>query len=550
MRSSRPLGAPLHGDMSAPNHHAARSVVMARNGLIATSHPLASSDGLRVLREGGNAVDAAVTAAATLAVVEPTMTGIGGDLFALLWNGRAQTLHALNASGRAPGTASLEAVAALGMPPVGILSASVPGAVDGWHELLRHHGTVSFARALEPAIEHARVGFTVTDIVASQWRDAEELLAEDPAATRTFLPSGRAPRAGETFVNPRLGTTLEQLATEGRDAFYQGAVGQAIAADAQARGGWLSEGDLARHRSDWVDPLRTSFHGHEVLELPPNTQGVTALEMLNLLETDDLTSLGHNTSAYVHLLIEATRIAFADRDAYVADPAAVPAGVLERLTSKDYAAQRRREITPTRARAAYQPLGTGSEHRRARSERGDTVYLAVADGAGNVVSFIQSLFGAFGSGIVAGGTGIVLQNRASLFSIDPSHPNCLAPHKRPFHTLAPALVLKEGYPWLAFGVMGGHMQAQGHVQVLANLLLFGMDVQDAGAAARVRWTGDGVALESGIPAETRDGLAARGHHMIDAATGFGGSQGIRIEAASGVLMGGSDPRKDGLAMGF
>ena len=321
--------------MSAPNHHAARSVVMARNGLIATSHPLASSDGLRVLREGGNAVDAAVTAAATLAVVEPTMTGIGGDLFALLWNGRAQTLHALNASGRAPGTASLEAVAALGMPPVGILSASVPGAVDGWHELLRHHGTVSFARALEPAIEHARVGFTVTDIVASQWRDAEELLAEDPAATRTFLPSGRAPRAGETFVNPRLGTTLEQLATEGRDAFYQGAVGQAIAADAQARGGWLSEGDLARHRSDWVDPLRTSFHGHEVLELPPNTQGVTALEMLNLLETDDLTSLGHNTSAYVHLLIEATRIAFADRDAYVADPAAVPAGVLERLTSKD-----------------------------------------------------------------------------------------------------------------------------------------------------------------------------------------------------------------------
>ena len=536
--------------MSAPNHHAARSLVMARNGLIATSHPLASADGLRVLREGGNAVDAAVTAAATLAVVEPTMTGIGGDLFALLWDGQTETVHALNASGRAPGAASLEAVATLGMPPVGILSASVPGAVDGWQELLRHHGTVSFARALAPAIKHARVGFTVTDVVASQWRDAEELLAGDPAAAATFLPSGRAPRAGETFTNPRLGATLEQLATQGRDAFYQGAIGQVIAADAHARGGWLREGDLAAHRSEWVEPLRTSFHGHEVLELPPNTQGVTALEMLNLLETDDLASLGHNTAAYVHLLVEATRIAFEDRDAYVADPAAVPADVLERLMSKEYAARRRREITPTHAHAAHHPLRADSEPRPARSERGDTVYLAAADGAGNVVSFIQSLFGAFGSGIVAGDTGIVLQNRASLFSVEPSHPNCLPPHKRPFHTLAPALVLKEGVPWLAFGVMGSDMQPQGHVQVLANLLLFGMDVQEAGAAARVRWTGEGVALEAGIPAETRDGLVACGHHIVDTVSGFGGFQGVRLEAASGTLMGGSDPRKDGLAMGF
>ena len=536
--------------MSAPNHHDARSVVMARNGLIATSQPLASADGLRVLREGGNAVDAAVTAAATLAVVEPTMTGLGGDLFALLWSERSKSVHALNASGRAPGSASLETVATLGMPPVGILSASVPGAVDGWHELLRHHGTISFARALEPAIEHARVGFTVTDVVASQWCDAEEMLGSDPAASAAFLPCGRAPRSGETFANPRLATTLERLATEGRDAFYRGAIGQAIAADAQSRGGWLSAGDLAAHRSDWVEPLRTSFHGHEVLELPPNTQGVTALEMLNLLENDDLASLGHNTSAYAHLLIEATRIGFADRDAYVADPASVPAAVLERLLSKGYAARRRREISSGRTRAVYQPLRAGSQRQPARRNRGDTVYLAAADDAGNAVSFIQSLFGAFGSGIVAGDTGIVLQNRASLFSVEPLHPNCLAPHKRPFHTLVPALVLKEGLPWLVFGVMGGDMQAQGHVQVLANLLLFDMDVQEAGAAARVRWTGEGVALESGVPAETRNGLAARGHRLVDTTSGFGGFQGIRLDAASGILAGGSDPRKDGLPMGF
>ena len=542
----------LPGDRPTQNPRATRSVVMGRRGVIATSQPLASADGLQVLGEGGNAVDAAVTAAAILSVVEPTMTGIGGDLFAIVHDGRTGGVHGLNASGRSPAAATLDGLGDGLMPDHGIRSVSVPGAVDGWHELLRQHGTITLARALAPAIEHAREGFAVTEIVARQWRDAETRLAGDPATARTFLVDGHAPATGTVFGNPQLASTLEQLAAGGRDAFYGGSIAQAIAADARTRGGWLTADDLATHRSDWVEPLRTTFRGHEVLELPPNTQGLTALEVLNLLEHDDLADRGHNSAAYLHTLIEAIRIAFVDRDAHIADPAAVAPEIVEHLVSKGYAAARRDEIDPHRTAtryAAWRARGRAATI-PSRQGAGDTVYLTAADRDGHVVSLIQSLFEAFGAGIVAGDTGIALQNRAALFSTDPGHPNVIAPRKRPFHTLVPAMVLRDGRPWLSYGVMGGDMQIQGHVQVLLNLLLFGMNVQEAGEAARVRWDADGVAAETGVSSEARNGLVERGHRLVEREGGFGGFQGILIDHERGVLMGGSDPRKDGQAVGF
>ena len=528
-----------------------RPVVSADNGLIATSHPLASRAGLAVLRAGGNAVDAAVTAAATLCVVEPTMTGLGGDLFALLYRAADRTIHALNASGRSPRSASLDELSHQGMPASGVLSVSVPGAVDGWHLLLREHGTLPLGQALAPAINYARSGFEVTPVVAKQWCESEVLLLENAAASSTFLVDGRAPRSGEVFSNLQLGATLERLALLGRDEFYHGDTAAKIARAVSQLGGWLDETDLAAHTSDWVTPLRTIFRGHEVLELPPNTQGVSAIEILNLIE-QDIDSGEHNSPGHCHLLAEAIRIAFADRDAYVADPRVVPVDVVDTLISKEYARSRLREIDPQRAAGGYRASLPGTHPRQSTTVDGlgDTVYLTAADRHGNVVSLIQSLYGAFGSGVVAGDTGIVLQNRGALFSLDRAHPNCLAPRKRPFHTLIPAMVLRDGVPWLSYGVMGGDMQAQGHAQVLSNLVVFGMNVQEAGEAARIRWTGDALALESGVPTRTRDALAHRGHQLTDEPIGFGGYQGIVLDAATGTMQGGSDPRKDGCAMGY
>ncbi len=556
-----------------------------------------------MLQEGGNAIDAAVTAAAVLSVVEPTMTGIGGDLFALVYDPRAGTVIGLNASGRAPDAATPEEFRRRNLddiPNHGELSVSVPGVVDGWDRLLKRFGTISLERALQPAIAYARDGFAVSDIIAQQWRGAASTLARDPAAAATFLAGGRAPATGEVFSNPRLAATLDRIAKDGRDAFYRGAIAQAIDADMKRRGGLLAARDLADHTSDWVDPISTTYRGYQVLEMPPNTQGVAALEMLNILEGFDLSGLGHNSAAYLHLLVEATRIAFADRDAYVADPASVPAPVLQMLLSKDYAAARRKEIDPARAAEAYAPgtVPPGPERRppshhssalagppasaiatarlaeaqRRRHPRslalrdsptrasrrqqapprgtGDTVYLTVADRQGNVISLIQSLFDTFGAGIVAGDTGVALHNRGSLFTLDPGSPNVLAPRKRPLHTLVPAMVLKDGKPFWSFGVMGGDMQPQGHVQVLVNLIDFGMNVQEAGEAPRFRHTANGVALESAISLDARAGLTQRGHRLLDSRGVFGGYQGILIDPRSGVLMGGSDPRKDGLAIGY
>jgi gamma-glutamyltranspeptidase / glutathione hydrolase len=544
------------GDRPAPNPRATRSVVMARNGVIATSQPLASAAGLRVLQQGGNAFDAAVTAAAVLSVVEPTMNGIGGDLFALVYDAKTKRVRALNASGRAPAAATPDEFRRRNLDAIpyrGELSVSVPGMVDGWNELLTKHGTLPLARALEPAIGYARDGFAVSEIIAYQWKDQEGTLARDPAAAAVFLPGGRAPAPGDVFRNPKLSATLELIAKGGRDAFYRGPIARAIAEDMKRRNGLVAEADLAAHRSDWVDPISTTYRGYQVLELPPNTQGLAALQMLNILEGFDLKALGHNTAAYLHLLVEAKKIAFADRDAWMADPGSVPSDVLKHLLSKEYGAARRRDINADRAAREYKPYApagssmTPEDHPQAH---GDTIYMTVADREGNVVSLIQSIFESFGSGVAAGDLGFVLHNRGSLFSLRAGHPNLLAPGKRPFHTLVPAMVMKDGRPWLSFGVMGGDMQPQGHVQVLLNLIDFGMNVQEAGEAPRFRHTGNGLAVESGISADARFGLDLRGHRVVSSVGAFGGFQGILFDHARGVMMGGSDPRKDGLAIGY
>jgi gamma-glutamyltranspeptidase/glutathione hydrolase len=545
------------GDRPAGNPRSTRSVVMARNGVIATSQPLATAAGLRVLQSGGNAIDAAITAAAVLSVVEPTMNGIGGDLFAIVYSAKDKKVHGLNASGRAPAAATLAEFKRRGLeriPLRGELSISVPGVVDGWHELLSKHGTRTLAQALEPAIRYAREGYAVSEIISDQWKSVESLLARDPNAAAAFLTNGKAPAPGDVMKNPALAASLELIAKDGRDAFYKGALAKAIADDVQRRNGFLTAKDLADHRSDWVEPLSTTYRGYQMLELPPNTQGIAALQMLNILEGFDLKTLGHNSAPYLHLLVEAKKIAFADRGAWIGDPSTTPAKALQQMLSKEYAAERRKEINRDKAAADYKPLSIDGRTTPSGGEppvgRGDTIYLTAADAEGNVVSLIQSIYETFGSALVAGNTGIVLHNRGSLFSLDTAHPNALAPGKRPFHTLVPAMVLKDGAPWVSFGVMGGDMQAQGHVQVLINLVDFGMNIQDAGEAARFRHSGSGLALESAFNQEARDGLTSRGHQVIHTPGVFGGFQGVMIDPRTRVLMAGSDPRKDGMAAGW
>ena len=551
----------LPGDRPAANPRSTRSVVMGRHGMIATSQPLASAAGLKVLQDGGNAIDAAITAAAVLSVVEPTMNGIGGDLFAIVYDAKTKRLRALNASGRSGYRATPDVFAKRALariPNSGVLSVSVPGVVDGWSTLLAAHGTIPLSRALAPAIGYAKNGCAVSEIISRQWQNTERKLAADPAAAATFLTGGHAPKPGEIFSNPHLAATLETIAAGGRDAFYKGPIAAAIAADMKKRDGLIDARDFADHTSDWVEPISTRYRGYDVYEMPPNSQGFLVLEMLNILEGFDIKSLGHNSAEYLHLLVEAKRIAFADRAAYLADPASVPQAVLETLISKDYAAARRKEINLDRMTATYKPGTIGATTPPSRDDDveltgrdlGDTIYMTVADEQGNVVSLIQSLFSDFGSGIVAGDTGIVLHNRGSLFNLTAGHPNQIAPHKRPLHTLVPAFVMKDGKPWLSFGVMGGDHQAQGHVQVLANLIDFGMNVQEAGEAARVHHGMNGIQVESAVSHAARTGLTGRGHQVTESIGVYGGFQGILIDPKTGVLMGGSDPRKDGLAIGY
>lgn len=549
------------GDRPAGNSRGTRSVVMARNGAIATSQPLATAAGLRVLQSGGNAIDAAVTAAAVLSVVEPTMNGAGGDLFAIVYSAKDKKVHGLNASGRAGSLATVDEFKKRNVqriPLRGELSVSVPGVVDGWNELLTKHGTRTLAQVLEPAIKYARDGYAVSEIISGQWKDVENMLARDPNAAKTFLINGKAPAPGDVFRNPALANSLEQIAKGGRDVFYKGAIAKAIADEMERRHGLITLKDLADHHADWIEPVSTTYRGYQVLELPPNTQGLAALEMLNIMEGFDLKSMGWGSAAYLHTLVEAKRIAFADRGAWLGDLPSTPPKAIEKMLSKEYAAERRKEIKPDKAAERYAPFALdGRSTPQGGDEpigRGDTIYLTAADSEGNVISLIQSLYETFGSGIVAGDTGIMLHNRGNLFTLMAGHPNQIAPGKRPFHTLIPAMVMKDGVPWVSFGVMGGDMQAQGHAQVLANLIDFGMNIQEAGEAPRFRDSGNGdtrgLALESAFAADARAGLASRGHKLINSKGVWGGFQGILIDPKTKVMQAGSDPRKDGMAAGW
>ena len=526
-----------------------RSTVYAPHGMIATSQPLATAAGLAVLQRGGNAVDAAVTAAAVLNVVEPQMTGIGGDMFALVWIAKDHTLIGLNASGRAGSLMTRDALLARGhttMPEETVEDVTVPGALSGWEALLHRYGTIPLAQALQPAISYAEDGFPVTPIIASEWASEVQKLSRDPGARATFLVDGtRAPRAGEWFRNPDLARTLREIQTLGADALYGGALGRRIVDRVHELGGYLTIDDLRHHRPEWVTPISAPFQGFRVWELPPNGQGVATLEMLRILEPYDLRALGHNSAAYLHLLIEAKKMAYADIAHYVGEPGAMtiaPDGLL----ADAFIAARRARIDSARAqdRPAPGKALTASE----------TIYLTVADSAGNMVSFINSLYDLFGSGVVVPGTGFALQDRGAGFTLEPGLANTVAPGKRPFHTIIPAFVTRTGAngtdePWMSFGVMGGSMQPQGHVQVLLNLLVFGMDLQDAIDAPRFRHL-DGlrVALEPAIGDAVRSRLTALGHTIVsDSGVAFGGAQAI-LRLPRGYAAG-SDPRKDGMAAG-
>jgi gamma-glutamyltranspeptidase / glutathione hydrolase len=530
------------GDKPSASGGRTRSAVRSMNGMIATSQPLASAAGLRVLQQGGNAIDAAVTAAAVLCVVEPMMVSPGGDLFALVWDAKKKELKALNASGRAPLAASIDALKKRGfdnMPQTGIHAVTIPGAVDGWAKLLERYGTMKLAQVLQPAIEYAERGYPVTDVIANDWQEGLNH-KDEPDFARTFLPGGKAPLAGELFSNKNLASTLKKIAAGGTEAFYHGEIAAKIVKFAEGKGGFHTLKDFANHTSNWIDPISTTYRGKTIYELPPNTQGLTALIWLNILEGFDLHSLGHNTPEYLHLLAEAKKLAFIDRARHIADPAFYQAPI-DKLLSKGYAAELRKRIDQNQVSEETASGPRGGE---------DTVFLTVVDKDRNAVSFIQSIFSAFGSGLVAGDTGIVLHNRGAGFSFDPNHPNRLEGNKRPFHTLVPAMVFQNGNPWLAFGVMGGDMQTQGHVQVLLNIIDFGMDVQRAGEAPRFRHFESGLALETAISEEARSVLAKKGHKTIASPGMFGGYQGIMIDPRTGALFGGSDPRKDGCAIGW
>lgn len=528
-----------------------RSVVMGTGGMVATSQPLAAQAGLRILLAGGNAADAAVAVAAVLSVVEPMSTGVGGDAFALVYDAESRRVRALNGSGRAPQALSAQTFAERGLdriPMTGILPVTVPGTVDAWAALLAEHGTMSLAQALAPAIAYAEHGFPVSEIIAAAWHAASGKLLASPEAARTYLVGGsRAPRPGELVRLPGLAGTLRLIAEGGRDAFYRGTIASAIVQTSERAGGLLSRSDLAAHRSTWDEPISVEYRGYTIYECPPNGQGLTALLALNILSGFELAGLGAGTAEALHLQIEALRLAFADAAAAIGDPALaeIPAAAL--LADK-HAAARRALIRPGRAlrNVAAGALPGGS----------DTVYLTVVDAAGNAVSFINSLYSAFGSGVVVGETGIVLQNRGACFVLDPAHPNCLAPGKRPYHTIIPGMALRGDRLWSSFGVMGGFMQPQGHVQVLVNMLDFGMSPQAALDAPRFELIepyagGELVAIESGVDPAAARGLAALGHRITPAAAefSFGGGQIIVLDE-QGVRRGGSDPRKDGCVVAY
>jgi len=543
---------------------ATRSEVLAQRGMVCTSQPLASQAGIDVLKAGGSAVDAALAANATLGLMEPVSCGIGGDLFAIVYSAKDNKLYGLNASGRSPIGLSFELMQEelaklkrTTIPSHGMLCISVPGAVDGWFELHQRFGKLPMGQVLAPAIHYAREGFPVSELIAYYWdlgvRSAHTN-SWPGAFLDTFAPGGRAPVRGEIFRNPNLANTYSLLAEKGRDAYYRGEIAEKIDSFMRANSGWLRKVDFEKHSSTWVEPISVNYRGYDIYELPPNGQGIIALEMLNILEGFDLRAMDFESADALHVMIEAKKLAFEDRAKFIADPdfAKVP---VQGLMSKSYAAERRKLIDMRRAARTYD-VGNPA------LQQGDTIYLTTADAEGNMVSLIQSNYRGMGSGIVVPGLGFGFQDRGEMFVMEKEHSNAYAPGKRPLHTIIPAFIMKDGKPFMSFGVMGGAMQPQGHVQIVVNMVDFGLSAQEAGDAAR--WQHEGstdynlprmaaggwVNLESGIPWSTVAELKRRGHDIRSDLGGYGGYQAILWDATNKVYHGASESRKDGCAIGY
>ena len=534
---------------------ATRSEVIAQNGMAATSQPIATQVALDILKKGGNAIDAAIAANAVLGLVEPTGNGIGGDLFAIVWDAKTEQLYGLNASGRSPYNLSLEYFKKNGyekIPSYGPLPVSVPGAVDGWFEMHRKFGTMDMQEILQPAIDYANNGFPVSELIAYYMGLGANNLQRFPGFKEVYMPKGRAPIKGEVFKNPGLANTLDKIAKGGRDAFYKGEVAKTIADYIQQLGGFLSEKDLADHTSEWVEPESVNYRGYDVWELPPNGQGIAALQILNILEGYDIAKMGFGSKEYIHTFTEAKKLAFEDRAKFYADQEFYKTPI-KWLLSDDYADERRKLINPNKA-ARSQPAGA--------LKNGDTIYMTIADKDGNMVSLIQSNYRGMGSGMTPPGLGFILQDRGELFSLEESHANVFAPHKRPFHTIIPAFITKEGKPWVSFGLMGGATQPQGHAQIVVNLVDFGMNLQEAGDAPRILHNGssqptgvimtDGgtLQLESGINYEVIRDLVKMGHKISWNVGSYGGYQAIMWDEVNKVYYGASESRKDGQAAGY
>ena len=533
---------------------ASRSEVIAQQGMVATSQPLATQVALDILKQGGSAVDAAIAANAMLGLVEPTGCGIGGDLFAIVWDAETKQLHGLNASGRSPAALKAEYFTEQGLttiPSFGPLPVSVPGAVDGWFSLHEKFGRLPMTSILSPAIEYARRGYPVSEVVAYYWQMNVDRIGEYEGFADVFMPNGKAPTTGQIFKNPSLAATYEKIATGGRDAFYKGDIARIIGAYMKEQGGFLSYEDLAAHTSEWVTPVSTNYRGYDVWELPPNGQGIAALQILNILEQYDIEGMGFGSADYIHTFVEAKKLAFEDRAKYYADPSFNDIPV-DALISKDYAQKRRALINPNKAAKRYD----------AGVVEGDTIYLTVADKDGNMVSLIQSNYRGMGSGMTPPELGFILQNRGELFTLAPNHFNTYEPKKRPFHTIIPAMVTRNNKPWLSFGVMGGATQPQMHAQIVVNLIDFGMNLQEAGDAPRFIHVGsssptgalmkDGgeLSMETGFATEVRRTLYERGHQLSDKLGIYGGYQAILYDADKQVYFGASESRKDGQAAGY
>ncbi len=536
---------------------ASRSEVIAPHGMAATSHPLATQIALDILKQGGSAADAAIAANAALGLMEPTSCGIGGDLFAIVWDAGSKRLYGLNASGRSPKSLTLDYFKKEGhekIPPYGPLPVTVPGCVDGWFEIHKKFGRLKMKKVLDPAIRYAREGFPLTELVAFYWGLSAPRLEKYDGYKETFMPGGRAPRKGEMFKNPRLADTYETIAKKGRDEFYKGDMARQIDEFMKKNGGFLSYEDLSSHKSDWIEPVSTNYRGYDVWELPPNGQGIATLQILNVLEAYDFSKIEFGSPEHVHLFVEAKKLAYEDRARFYADMDFNDVPVAE-LISKEYAAKRRALINPKRAARQY-------DQGNPALETGETIYLTVADKDGNMVSLIQSNYRGMGCGLSPANLGFILQDRGELFDLTEGRFNTYAPGKRPFHTIIPAFITKDGKPFMSFGVMGGSMQPQGHVQIVMNMVDFGMNLQEAGDAPRIRHGGSSqptgqrmtdsgwVYLEDGFPAETRRELFLMGHRLRTDIGGYGGYQAIMWDAGSGVYFGASESRKDGHAAGY